>query len=250
MIEKLNNEELEEYMDTVLKGDTNYDQEVQIKKITTKYYDKIDTILSKVARLEKSIQLIRNKLSSKEFDLVYKSCQKSIVQAENITQLVRLLPIDLGQSNEVELPYETTDSANIKFDYLPNQIMRIELPGLIPFRMKFKNGRVVGENLDYIRSTYINSFSNEFRNGKFKIYEEQVVYFICNHFHSKLKDHDNLDPKIIIDIISSYILFDDSPEFCDFHMTHTMSDKTYSEIYIVPVRIFHEFYKEFKQKSL
>lgn len=94
-----------------------------------------------------------------------------------------------------------------------------------------------------IKQMYEPAFRKQFSNGKHKIYSEKAVIIYTHYFSSKKEfvDHDNFETKVITDLITSWLLLDDSPRFCSIFMDYKIGEKSHTEVDVIPFARLKEF---------
>ena len=208
--------------------------------IKENYLKNIASIEKQISDLNDGISVMKDYLYESEPELLYEKCDELIYLSENITQQMRSLPKELPQrykkgGNKMLL---TGTNYEITFDYMDHNILHIILPDLLPPRKKRS-----GMDYNYLKSNYFFPFNREFKKGKFNPYSEKIVLVFMNYFEKKylLKDHDNLDTKVITDIITMHMLIDDDPSYVSQYMDFDYADTAHTEIYVVPDAIFPNF---------
>ncbi len=247
ILSHLTDEELEKYIEEYRNADPKYQTERRNNEIKAQYLKNIDSIIFLNNKLQSKLNELKSLLAEKKFQAVYNLCDKLAVDSEKIVQQIRKLPVEFGcKDGYTRVRNSIAAAADIKFKYLQHNILHIILPDLLPPRVRYDAGskkithRV---DYDYIRSSYMEAFNVEFRKGKQRIHTKQVVLVYINFYESDLllKDHDNLDPKIITDIITQHVLIDDNPKWVAHYMDYGYADKNHTEIYVVPFEIFPNF---------
>ena len=246
-LNKLSDEELEQYATEFYSTTPEYQKNKKYESIKDIYMKNIDDILSALSKLASKLNDIKIALDGKNLKEVYDKCDRVAVDSEKIVQSIRRLPVEFGMKDGYEkIKTMITDAADIKFEYLSHNILHITFPNLLPPRPGYDAGskKITHKvDYDYLRSSYIGAFNKEFSKGKHRIHTKQVALVYINYFASDnvLKDHDNLDPKIITDIITQYLLIDDNPKWVSQYMDYGYSEYTHTEAYVVPMEIFPNF---------
>ena len=118
--------------------------------------------------------------------------------------------------------------------------LRIILPELLPHRPQLDmNTKTIKYyyDIDKWRAAYYEAFQKEFMNGKYKLFDEKVVIVFLHHVTPGNKpDIDNLDTKVIIDIITLFLLYDDEHNYLCHYMDMIEDKMNYTEILICPQR--------------
>lgn len=126
-----------------------------------------------------------------------------------------------------------------------NGILSIRLPGLLPKRKVHTNTAFLHEPLNYALQEYI-------KNNNLTLYKDCVVCFsqIYDAHLSlrRVRDHDNLEFKQILDTIAVYVLIDDTGLFCDSYHTTEFGEHDHTIVYIMERSVFPEWIKSRKNQ--
>lgn len=130
---------------------------------------------------------------------------------------------------------------------------RIECDHLFPHKIK---RWTKATDPDFIYNYYLpylyDVLDEAGRTGKIAEYKEPVVFCLITHYAPgmKLVDHDNIEYSGFFDCIAMYLIPDDSPKWCSHYFDYEVGETEYSEIVVVPKRIFPEFLTDRLKKSL
>lgn len=117
--------------------------------------------------------------------------------------------------------------------------LHIICPELLPKRLKH-NGEdpYTYENLRQMYLPSIEAFFSDDSNKR--LYNERVVIVYTYYYknNERKKDYDNYETKFMTDILSSNLLYDDSPVFCCVYQDYRQGTKTHTEIDVMPEREF------------
>lgn len=113
--------------------------------------------------------------------------------------------------------------------------VKIVMPFLLPKKKITQNCKFITEPLSYALRTYIEDtgrlrFSNSvicFRN----IYKKDSDSGL-------IRDHDNIETKSVIDVITDYMLIDDTGRLCSNFYTTSLGDTDLTEIFILSKKDF------------
>ena len=100
-----------------------------------------------------------------------------------------------------------------------NGIIEIIVPSLLPKRKQWKSSEFLTDPIYFALSNYVEK-------NPFPKFRHCVVYF--SHIYNKelprrrMKDYDNLELKQLLDVISTFIMTDDSGLLCDAYNTTTL----------------------------
>lgn len=254
-INNLSEEQLKQYIDCYNASDPNYQRQKSYEKTKQLYLKNIDVIMGINDKLQIELQGLKHMLEEKEkdFNSIYERCDKISVMAAKNVQRIRKLPVEFGsKEGYAHVRKELAETANIKFEYFDYHVLHIILPDLIPLRPRLNQGNYALKNnvdFDYIRSSYSDAFLQEFRKGKFRTYSQKVVIFYVNYYkrNEMIRDHDNLDSKIITDIITQHLLIDDDPTCVSTFMDFSYGKFDHTEAYVIPEEYFPNFFIWFKK---
>lgn len=201
------------------------------------YYNLIAPDLEKIKDTISSVSRYHQKINGKE-DVPTMKTRISVMvrEMEKLAVLGRTIPFFKSDEDEY---IENDAGLEVKVDY-DNDVLKIELPLLIP---KARSNKA---NKSYLVSLFYNTFQNHLKDyPKFK---EPVVIWFEFQYKERLgkqgyRDHDNIETKIVKDLLVPHIVVDDSPKYCDdFHSSYIgVYDSTF--IHVVPRRIFANYYQ-------
>ncbi|MDD2980516.1 MAG: DUF6100 family protein [Hespellia sp.] len=111
-----------------------------------------------------------------------------------------------------------------------DQILTIQLPGLLPKRKFHTNTAFLNEPIHYALKAYLQ------KNAR-PVYKSCVVCFVLVYNEKlplrRIRDYDNLEFKQILDTISPFVLQDDSGLYCDSFHTTMLGDSDYTLMHIM-----------------
>ena len=129
---------------------------------------------------------------------------------------------------------QAAEALNIQITY-GRGILSITLPGLLPKRKLHTNTAFLHDPLHYALKDYICSH-------KIEPYKECVICFqqVYNRELSlhRVRDYDNIEFKLILDIIASHVLLDDTSLYCDTYHTIDFGNTDQTVIYIMEPSVF------------
>lgn len=227
MMHKITDEELNYYSELAKKDKNTFPRKQDCLCL-------LDDMKQKTELLVSLIEAIKHDISIKNYEDAQNEIYKIIRMFEKLTNKARILPLELGCLNHDKIKYdESVKSADIKFRD-NNGILSIEMPNLLPRRTISSN------DLSYIRQSCYNAFYEHFNCGKYKVYESKVVIVFTHYYekHEEMRDNDNTETKVIIDLISMFTLIDDSPTWCDIYERSEMGDSSRTIIDVVPISLF------------
>ena len=161
------------------------------------------------------------------------------IRGENIIQKLRRLVYETTNIQKVEY---LTDAANaLGISVTENdRTVEIVLPCLIPKRKNKSN--------DFIADPLFGSLTQFICNRQqpFEKFEHCVI--CITHVYDKalmsrrrIRDHDNMEIKGIIDVINLFLLTDDTGGLCDIYSASEIADDDFTKITIVGKDMFPEW---------
>lgn len=201
------------------------------------YYELIIPDLEKIKDTINSVNRYYQKINGREDIPTLKTRINVMVkEMEKLAVFGRSIPLFQYEEND-DIEIDKGMEVKINRD---NDVLLLELPLLIP---KARSNKT---NKSYLVSLFHNSFQNHLRNCP--KYKEPVVIWFEFQYKERpgkqgYRDHDNIETKIVKDLLVPHIVVDDSPKYCDdFHSSYTgVYDSTF--IHVVPRRIFADYYQ-------
>lgn len=162
-----------------------------------------------------------------------------IKHAEQLSLIMRSMPYAAGVPNSKRLIDKAIlDAVPIEMGFTEENWFCIRLPMLLP-----KKGR---GNTEYIRGMLYPAMQEFFRDKDPVRYDNCVLIFRHvydrNRPERQLRDHDNVELNMVVDTIALYILYDDAPLRCQHHYISAAGNEERTEVYVVPVENFLEWY--------
>jgi len=161
------------------------------------------------------------------------------IRGEQLIQKLRRLVYETTNIPKVEYLTQAAGALDIKISE-DDGIVEIVLPCLIPKR-KNKSNDFIADPLFGALSQFIFD-----RHEPFKKFEHCVI--CITHVYDKalmsrrrIRDHDNMEIKGIIDVINLFLLTDDMGSLCDIYSASEIADDDYTRITIVEKDIFPEW---------
>ena len=165
---------------------------------------------------------------------------QAAISSEFICRKLRELVFSTTNISLDELMCSVADAMDIKIELGCNGIVNITIPCLIPGRKK--------KSIEFITAPLyaaLDRFALEQEQTENPLERfENCVICITHVYDSSLydkrrkRDHDNVETKGIVDIINSFLLTDDSQNFCDIYNTSEVSDADYTRISIMKKDMF------------
>lgn len=155
----------------------------------------------------------------------------------NMVKSIENLTIEL--SNECALITEDDsfdDSQITSGEYDTIQARIIEEQNMIsitlPLALPSRNADAKKYSFSYYRNTYYKLLEPLLKN-KSKFSEPVDIKIIQISPLDKLRDYDNLEPKMLLDVLASFLLKDDSPIYYDLSYSYEISDDVGTKIVII-----------------
>lgn len=165
---------------------------------------------------------------------------KLINLSEKVCLAIRSIPHyidcrDCDSSNKFErIEMQIADIWDIKTSYTKQGWLHIKLPVMLP-KIKQHNAQVITLPLQI-------SLKNFFKN---KNVDKKIPSVICfRHVYSKeaspsrFLDHDNVETKVITDVVTDFVLHDDGPQLLNHYHCSAIGKHSHTEIFIIPQNKF------------
>lgn len=199
-------------------------------------------INKKVKALSKMIDRMENlDLSLYGPEGQYNYLMKIVTMAEDLAVTARKLP---GSYREIEeYPFVRADIEEripIQFSTLKNGIEKITFERLLPLRRQASSVRHYFFNLyyPYIKKKYADQDRPDDTPMTFC-----YVYYYDNE--RNFRDYDNVETKVIQDMVSPFFIPDDSPKYLSRY-DMCLCGEPRMELYIMPENKFLDFYQSIK----
>lgn len=162
-----------------------------------------------------------------------------IKHAEQLSLIMRSMPYAAGVPNSKRLIDKAIlDAVPIEMGFTEENWFCIRLPMLLP-----KKGR---GNTEYIRGMLYPAMQEFFRDKDPVRYDNCVLIFRHvydrNRPERQLRDHDNVELNMVVDSVAMFLLYDDAPMRCRHYYTSVAGTEERTEVYVVPVENFLEWY--------
>jgi len=164
---------------------------------------------------------------------------EAAIRGEEIVQKLRRLVFDTANISKVEYLSQAADALGITIRE-DADIVEITLPCLLPGRKSKSN--------DFISGPLFGALSQFIANRRepFKRFEHCAI--CITHVYNKtlmakrrIRDHDNMEVKGIIDVINLFLLSDDTGGLCDIFNTSEIADTDMTRIAIMKKDAFPEW---------
>ena len=259
-MQKLTEEELNQYAESLFSSDNEYERFKQEKSIVNKYdifkkklYKNMQVMQRSYETLEKTSTNISMKISllSKIYNQAFRITEASHSMAILCQQNISMGDRAFNQNRRVVFE----NKVGIKIQVIKKGILHIVLPYMLPHRISIDaaTGKLKcyePRNIEYEKKSLTEAITEFIENGRPVIYDSKVVLYFLTYFvnSSNTSDCDNLDQKAVTDIISAYYLRDDNKERVSHFMDSRKGEYNHTEIFMVPVNDFAEFYEELNNK--
>lgn len=197
---------------------------------------KIMGVNNEVRRLEQDISALQS-IDVIDYPDSYSTLSYNIaIRGENVLHKLRKLVYDTTNISKTEYHNSAADMLGIRVKE-DNGVVEIALPCLLPKRKNRSNGFITGP-LSGVLSQFILDKQEPF--NKF----EHCVICITHVYDKKLinrrriRDHDNMELKDIIDTINMFLLTDDTGSLCDIYSTSKVADDDFTLISIMGKDLF------------
>lgn len=198
-----------------------------------------------IDRYHKEVGSLRQLLETNQIEELYERCAQLTKKLTSTATFLGILPAEYGIKDKKKyINRVVVDKKKVRF--LRNESeLRIVLPELLPHRPQYDT---VSRKMKYVydidqwRAGYYNAFSEEFMRGKYKIFGEKVCMIFLHHVVPNMEtDVDNLEYKVITDIITLFLLVDDSHRYLSHYMDMVEDGGNYTEIIICPQNRIGEY---------
>lgn len=229
-------------------------QEVSLKEQREYIYnhqcmnrDKKEQLIGEIGALKKRMEeslhetvKLKEYVQYNEIEEFYSGCASFAQKIAKIATSFGMLPAEYGVKNRNEyISRVVVEEKKVRFIRREDGL-QILLPELLPHRPQYD---AVDRKMKYMydvdqwRAGYYKAFSDEFMKEKHKIFDEKVCIAFVHHVKPENKtDVDNLEYKVITDIIALFLLVDDSRHYMSHFMDMVEDDRNYTEIVVCPQR--------------
>ncbi len=202
------------------------------------------TIFQRIQKVENEVALLNNTLFAlKSTDIVKYGVNytelstNATLRAERIACQLRNLVLFTDFKGNSTYMIQAADALGIKISY-EDRIFSATLPGLLPKRR-------LHTNMAFLRDPLHAALKEFLKGQEVEPYKECVICFCFVYDRSlpkrRVKDYDNLELKTILDVISTYVLFDDSGLYCDSHYTTELGETDQIIVTIMEKKRFPEW---------
>ena len=124
--------------------------------------------------------------------------------------------------------------ADVKFIENEDHI-KIVFPDLLPKRINYADKANLLSYAD-LKQMYVPVFQSYYKNRAYKVWDRRVIIRYMHIYESekKMRDFDNFETKIITDLITPLVNYDDSPKECMIMSEYRIGKKNHTEVDIIP----------------
>ena len=119
-------------------------------------------------------------------------------------------------------------------------VLSVTVPGLLPKRKLHTNSSFLHAPLNHALQEYAKTY-------RLPLFHDCVICFSqvyeSEYPQERIRDHDNLEFKQLLDIIAAYVLVDDSGLLCDTHHMTERGDYRHTAIYVMERSAFPDWLK-------
>lgn len=161
------------------------------------------------------------------------------MRAESLAVKLRYLVFASTPVVRMDYQLKAAEVLGIKIEY-GQEVLKIVMPGLMPKR-KWKN-------TEFLTAPLMAALSAFVKETPIPRYQECVACFAHvynNKFpERRIRDHDNIECKQVLDVVSLFALTDDSGRFCDTFHTSELGGENRTELYIMKKEAFPDWFSE------
>jgi len=201
----------------------------------------LDSTLRCVSKVWAALEETQTHMKTNNMEIAYTSAFTAAEHSEKLTLLCRELPAYTGH------PQAKPMFENTLLNFFPVEIgftregwFCLRIPALLPKKSKGS-------------PTYISDplypAMNRFWKGKQPIcYPDNVIVF--RHVYADdrperlYRDHDNIEVNKVVDVVSLYVMTDDSPMRCRHYYCSASGSSERTEVYVIPRREFGGFLEQ------
>lgn len=192
-------------------------------------YQRLHSIENEVDKLSNTIFALKNTDMEKHGANYEKLSTDAALCAERIACRLRNLIRIMDLTGKSDYMKEAVQALGIQVSF-EDDILSVTLPGLFPKRRIRSSTAFLHDPLHYALKEF-------FTDHEVAPFKECVICFCLVYDRElpqrRIKDYDNMELKLILDVISSYTLFDDSGLYCDDHHTTELGETDQTIIYIM-----------------
>lgn len=186
------------------------------------------TILEELERLRNTVDALsssRVQAAEKNYESL---CMDAALRGERLAVMLREMLFATTKVQRVQYLPQAADTLGVSADF-ENGILHITLPCQLPKR-RWKNG-------DFLTQPVMAALSQLAERVELPRYEQTAICFV--HVVGRdvplrqVRDHDNIETKQIIDVLSAFVLLDDNGLLCETHQWTERGDSSRTEVYVM-----------------
>lgn len=181
-------------------------------------------------------------------DMIVEAAKSSEVLTEKMRRLVLEMTLDKRKYERYKSDVVLIHGIKLKYQ---DEILCISLPVLIPHRK--------AEYTDYIYRPLYTAFQHwcmqqAENNQVIPEYKNCTVCFF--HLYDKnlplyrVRDHDNMEEKHVLDVIANFFLTSDSGYYTSTYHETRMEEKDRTVIYLIPAEVFPSWLQEKREQTI
>ncbi len=218
-------------------SDVMQDPGVLRKKQLLKY---MEHILGGYEKNKATLKNLKAAAETGDMGYMYENCPVLAKKLAGMATEISMIPAEYGiKDKNGYISRMAVAPKNIQVTQTKEEL-HIILPELLPHRPQFDSttGRMrYLYDVDKWRSEYYNAFSAEFLYGKYRIMDVKACMIFLNHVKgADSSDVDNFEYKVITDLITLFVLVDDSHRCLSQYMDVVEDEENYTEIIVCPLK--------------
>lgn len=191
----------------------------------------LDKAVKSLKSAASTLQAIQAHAQRGDIENAYQAAFTFAAQAEKLTLIARELPARTGRPTaRQEMNRAILDSFPIYIGFTQRGWFYVRIPSLLPKKSK--------GSADYITAPLYAAMGRYWQGRQPVRYDDCVL--IYRHVYDRqrpersYRDHDNFETNRVTDIISMYVMTDDSPSHCRHYYCSAPGDGNCTEVFVVP----------------
>ncbi len=210
------------------------------KKKREKLINRLELIKKEVAKNQTALEALTGAAQRGEMSFLYENCPEIAKQLTRTATRIGMIPAEYGiKEKNAYISRIATEKKQVQVTQTKEEL-HIILPELLPHRPQFDSTTRQMRYLydvDKWRSDYYSALSAEFMRGKYRMMDEKACMIFFNHVKgNEAADVDNFEYKIITDLITLFVLVDDSHRNLCQYMDVVEDEDNYTEIIVCPLK--------------
>ena len=207
-------------------------------KYKSKFAAGLGKARKRLRRLDNELLAAAHQAAGGNQDGAYEMALQAEDTAENLTLLLRSLPVYTGFPSAAANALDVTRvNISVEIGFTEQGWFSLRMPVLLP-----KKG---GGSADYIRSFLYPAMKDFFEKKEPVRYSDCVL--IYRHVYDearperRYRDHDNIELNMVTDIVALYVMEDDAPLCCRHYYCSAAGSVERTEVYVLPRSSFGAF---------